>query len=169
MNEDKATSFSAITLLVLKELRIERNIHQAQVAEICGKTPSAWTKIESGKSPLTMEVFFKVCVSLNVAASSVLATTERYAVLFSQNHWGVVSQQLPFEEDALLKEAQEYYASAGFRARPPVSTWNTYVSILNGPIYNQNGTVSLAQVVHFALDKNFKKQQIEYTPGNLFN
>ena len=78
-NEQKFTSLSSITLLVLKELRLERNIHQAQLAEICDKTPSAWTKIETGKTPLTMEVFFRVCNGLAVSPSAVLATAERYA------------------------------------------------------------------------------------------
>lgn len=59
MNDDsKVTSFSSMTLLLLKELRLERNLHQAQLAEICDKTPSSWTKIETGKSPLSMEIFF---------------------------------------------------------------------------------------------------------------
>ncbi|WP_114743499.1 helix-turn-helix domain-containing protein [Vibrio cholerae] len=163
-NDHKVTSFSSITLVILRELRLERNVHQAQVAEICGKTPSAWTKIETGKSPLTMELFFKVCIALNVSASSVLATTERYAALLSQNRWGVVSQQLSFEEDLLLQEAQSYYSSSGFRNRVPTTSWNMYLSVLNGPFYNHDGTVTLIDVMRFSLDESFKTQQIEFKP-----
>ena len=58
MNENKVSSFSTIVLLLLKELRLERNIHQAHIADYCDKTPSAWNKIESGKNTLSMEIFF---------------------------------------------------------------------------------------------------------------
>lgn len=163
INDDsKVTSFSSITLLLLKELRLERNLHQAQLAEICDKTPSSWTKIETGKSPLSMEIFFRVCNVLSVTPSSVLATTERYATLLSQNGWGVISKQLEFNEDLLLKEAQEYYATSGFRARSPQVAWNLNISVLNGPIYNINGTVTLNYVFWFVLDNEFKKSQVNY-------
>lgn len=33
------TTLSSVILLILKELRLERNMHQAQVAEACDKTP----------------------------------------------------------------------------------------------------------------------------------
>jgi len=157
--DTKITSFSSITLLLLKELRLERNIHQAQLAEICDKTPSAWTKIETGRTPLSLEIFFRVCNGLSVTSSSVLAAAERYASLLSQNNWGVMSKQLEFNEDLLLKEAQEYYSSPGFRTRIPQIVWNQNVSALNSPIYNQDGTISLIQVFQFVLDPNFKKEQ----------
>ena len=152
-------SFSSITLILLKELRLERNIHQAQIADMCDKTPSAWTKIETGKSPLSMEIFFRVCNGLQVSPSAVLATMERYAALLSQNSWAVISKQLAFNEDLFLKEAQEYYSSAGYRARIafPMLTFN---SVLNGPIYNVDGTVTPIAVFWFALDPSFKKQQL---------
>jgi transcriptional regulator with XRE-family HTH domain len=159
-NDSKVTSFSSITLIVLRELRLERNIHQAQVAEICNKTPSAWTKIETGKNPLTMDIFFKVCIALNVSASSVLATAERYAALLTQNGWGIMSGELPFSEDMLLQEAQEYYGSAGYRARIPVSSWNTFISVLNGPIYNHDGTITMIDVIYFILNAEFRANQV---------
>jgi len=163
MNDDsKVTSFSSITLLLLKELRLERNLHQAQLAEICDKTPSSWTKIETGKSPLSMEIFFRACNGLSVTPSAVLATAERYATLLSQNGWGVMSKQLEFNEDFLLKEAQEYYSTLGFRSRSPQVAWNQNVSVLSGPIYNMNGTVTLNDVFWFVLDKEFKERQINY-------
>ena len=161
-NDNKITSFSSITILILKELRLERQVHQAQVAEICGKTPSAWTKIETGKSPLSMEIFFRVCAALSVAPSAVLATAERYAALLSQNGWGVVYQQLSFEEDLLLEEAQNYYATPGYRNRIQPQSWNYYISVLNGPIYNQNGSITLVDVFRYVLDDDFKNEQIKF-------
>ncbi|WP_274061820.1 helix-turn-helix domain-containing protein [Vibrio parahaemolyticus] len=136
-------------------MRLERNIHQAQVADMCDKTPSAWTKIEKGKSPLPMEMFFRVCNGLQIS----LATMERYATLLSQNGWGVISKQLDFNEDQLLKEAQEYYASPGFRSRASFPTL-TDNSVLNGPVYNLDGTVAPNPVFLFALNSSFKEQQL---------
>ncbi|SKC34433.1 Helix-turn-helix domain protein [Photobacterium piscicola] len=168
LNDNKVTSFSSITLLLLKELRLERNVHQAQVAEICGKTPSAWTKIETGKNPLTMEIFFRVCTALSVAPSAVLATMERYAALMSQNGWGVLSQQLSFEEDLLLQEAQNYYLTPGFRNRIQPQSWNFNISVLNGPIYNLDGTINVVDVFRYTLDEQFQIQQKEFKPTHGF-
>lgn len=161
-NDNKVTTLSSITLLILKELRLERNIHQAHIADICDKTPSAWNKIEAGKSPLTMEIFFKICNALPVSASSILATTERYASLLGQNGWAVISKQLDFDDDDLLKEAQSYYSTPGYRAKIPRILWNGYISVLNGPWYNQNGSIDLNEVFRFALDSDFKEQQIKF-------
>ena len=60
------TTLSSVILLILKELRLERNMHQAQVAEACDKTPSAWTKIELGKSPLSMDFFLEYVIYYKV-------------------------------------------------------------------------------------------------------
>lgn len=161
--QNKITTFSAITLILLKELRLERNIHQAQIADMCDKTPSAWTKIETGRSPLSMEMFFRVCGGLQVAPSAVLATMERYATVFSQNGWAVISKEIDFNEDLLLKEAQEYYSSPGYRSRTHLPL-RYFSSVLNGPMYNSNGTMTLIEVFWFALDSNFKLQQINFNP-----
>jgi len=160
-NDQKFTTLSSITLLVLKELRLERNCHQAQLAEICDKTPSAWTKIETGKSPLTMEILFRVCNGLSVPPSAVLSVTERYAALLSQNYWGVMSKQLDFNEDSLLKEAHEYYSSCGFRSRSRFFNSECNVSILNGPIYSQDGAVNPADVFLYVLSPDFKEAQTQ--------
>jgi transcriptional regulator with XRE-family HTH domain len=163
-NEKKVTSFLSITLLLLKELRLERNVHQAQVAEGCGKTPSSWTKIETGKAQFSMENFFKVCRVLSVTPSSVLTTAERYAALLSQNGWAVLTQQLEFGDDLLLNDAQDYYLTSGYRNRVLPQSWSQNISVLNGPVYNLDGTINLIDVFRFSLDEQFKKEQIEYKP-----
>ncbi|MBL0703302.1 MAG: helix-turn-helix transcriptional regulator [Sulfurospirillum sp.] len=165
MNEDKITTLSSIVLLLLKELRLEINVHQAHIADICDKTPSSWNKIESGKSPLTMEVFFKVCQAFQVSSSYVLATAERYAGLFGREGWAIISKQLSFDDDALLKDAQKYYSTLGYKTRIPRISFNINVSVLNGPFYNQDGTVDISEVFKFALDENFKQTQINFQVG----
>ncbi len=142
------TTLSSVILLILKELRLERNMHQAQVAEACDKTPSAWTKIELGKSPLSMEIFFRVCNILQVSASSVLATAERHSTLLSQNNWWIMSKQLEFNDDDLLQRAQEYYASESYKYRQPHYHYNI---ILNEPTYQPNGSIQISPVFEYAL------------------
>jgi len=156
-NENNVTTFSSITLLILKELRLERNIHQAQIADMCDKTPSAWTKIETGRSPLSMEMFFRVCNGLKVSPSAILSTMERYATLLSQNGWAVISKLLDFNEDLLLKEAQEYYSSPGGKGYSRLLSFN---SVLNGPIYNLDGSITPIPVFLFALKGEFKESQL---------
>lgn len=161
-NEEKITTLTSICVILLRELRVERGFHQAQVADWMGKTPSAWTKIEAGKSPLQFEIFIRVCNGMQVMASAVMATAERYAGLLSQNGWAIVSTELDNVDDRLLGQAQEYWASPGARSVIP-NRWG-FNSILNGPIYELNNTVTIASVFQFALDPVFRQSQLNYQP-----
>lgn len=155
-DDSSTTTFTSICLILLRETRLERNIHQAYIAEQLGKSPSAWTKIETGRSPLTFEVLFRTCQSMNLWPSAVLGATERYGQLFANNGVAVVSTELGFNEDTLLSEAQEYYGSPGFRARTRI--WG--FEALNGPHWGQNGTVTMPDVFRFVLDPQFKEEQL---------
>ena len=81
----KITTYTSICVILLRELRIERGIHQAQVADWIGKSPSAWTKVEAGKSPLQFETFARVCLSFQVQPSTVMAAAVRYSQLLRQH------------------------------------------------------------------------------------
>jgi transcriptional regulator with XRE-family HTH domain len=153
----KLTTMTSICVILLREVRAERGIHQAQVAEWIGKTPSAWTKVEAGKSPLQFEAFIRVCNSMQTAPSSVLAAAERYAALLSQNQWTVLSSELDFDQDELLSEAQKYWASPGCRNQP-TNRW--FTTVLNGPIYNLDRSITLASVFQFVLDPSFRALQL---------
>ncbi len=161
--ESKVTTFSSILLILLREIRVERNIHQAQIADLFGKTPSAWTKVETGRSPLSFDAFFRLCNGMHISPTAVMAAMERYAALLSQNGWAVIATDLGFNEDLLLRHAQEYWASPGFRSRPPQVNWG-FTSVLNGPVYNPNGTITLAAVFQFVLDPTFRQQQSNTQP-----
>ncbi|WP_218926711.1 helix-turn-helix domain-containing protein [Mixta gaviniae] len=154
------TTYSSICMILLRELRIERGVHQAQVADWIGKTPSAWTKVEAGKSPLQFEVFVRVCFSFQVQPSTVMATAERYAALLRQHQWAVLTSELNLGEDLLISRAQEYWASPGFRSSNNTPAGWGVPSVLNGPLYNPDGTITLALSIRFALDKNFREIQL---------
>ena len=153
MEEDKKiTTMAGICTTILREIRAEKQLHQAQIADFIGKTPSAWTKIESGKSPLQFDVFFRVCNILQVPGSWVIATAERYAALMSQNNWVILSSEIPPAEDELLLLSQQFWKKSLNRLQIP---------ILNTPIYDQNGLYVIADVFRFALDRNYRDQFIE--------
>ncbi|WPD76709.1 helix-turn-helix transcriptional regulator [Dickeya fangzhongdai] len=154
------TTYSSICMILLRELRIERGIHQAQVADWIGKTPSAWTKVEAGKSPLQFETFVRVCFSFQVQPSTVMATAERYAALLRQYRWAVLATELNLDEDLLLSRAQEYWSSPGFRVSSTTHTGWYMPSVMNGPLYNPDGTITLALSIRFALDDNFREIQL---------
>ena len=157
-NDQKVTTITSICVILLREIRAERGIHQAQVADWIGKTPSAWTKVEAGKSPLQFETFIRVCACMQFAASTVMATAEHYAALLSQNGWAVLTSELDFEEDELLRQAQKYWASPGCRSQS-TNRWG-YTSVLNGPIYNLDGSITLAAVFQFVLDPAYQALQL---------
>jgi transcriptional regulator with XRE-family HTH domain len=161
-DESKITTITNICVILLREVRTERGIHQAQVADWIGKTPSAWTKVEAGRSPLQFETFIRVCNSMQVTPSTVMAAAERYAGLLSQNGWALLASELAVEEDGLLRQAQKYWASPGCRNQP-TNRWG-FVSVLNGPTYNMDRSVNLAAVFQFALDPAFQESQLNPAP-----
>ncbi|MEB2307659.1 helix-turn-helix domain-containing protein [Citrobacter braakii] len=156
----KITTYSTICMIILRELRIERGVHQAQVADWIGKTPSAWTKVEAGKSPLQFETFVRVCFSFQVQPSTVMATAERYAALLRQYQWAVLATDLNLGEDLLLSRAQEYWGSPGFRVSSTTPAGWGMPSVLNGPLYNHDRTITLASSIRFALDESFREIQL---------
>lgn len=160
-NEDKITTITSICVILLREVRAERGIHQAMVADWIGKTPSSWTKVEAGKSPLQFETFIRISNAMQISPSYVLAAAERYAALLSQRGWAVLTSELDSREDALLRLAQEYWSSPGCRrASSSILSGLNFSSVLNGPIYNINNTISLAAVFQFVLDPDFRDAQL---------
>lgn len=154
------TCISSLAPLLLKEVRIERGIHQAVIADRMGKTPSAWAKIETGKNSLGMDTLFSACIALMIPASAVIASVERHANLLTNNGWCVLNNGLPSDEkDSLLTEAEQYYSSPGFkrRAQTPFSFYS--LSALNSPIQSHDGALSVIDVFRYVLDKDFKAQQ----------
>ena len=106
-------SFSTLLLMVIKDLRIERGIPQGALAASAGKTPSAWTKIESGASVLTVDTLFGVCPALALTPSYVATLAERLIPLFNARGWYFSTHSLNNGEDNLLPLIAKFYASQG--------------------------------------------------------
>lgn len=160
------TCMPSITLLVLKEVRLEKNFQSAYLAERVGKSPSAWAKIENGKTSFSMDSLFSASTALWVNPSSVVAAAERYSQFLGQQGWAILQGTLPAEEDTLLTEAQNYYDSAMFKQRmTPMQgnfLWN--FGILNSPAFNLDGSVQVADVFRFIVDHNFRETQSRPAP-----
>ncbi|WP_213379354.1 helix-turn-helix domain-containing protein [Allochromatium tepidum] len=154
--ETKITTFSSICVILLREVRMERGIHQAQIADWLNKPLNAWIKVETGNDRLTLSLFLRVCNLLQVTPSVVMATAERYAFLFNQNRWLVLFPESDtVERDDLLMAANKYWTSLEGMNQPANIPWP--YSILNGPIYNSDGSISIAPVFQFALDPSFRE------------
>jgi len=165
-NLSQITAWTSFCAILLREARAERGLHQAQVADALGQTASAWTKVETGKSPLQFETLFRVCSYLGTQPSTVMGVAERYGMIFQQHGWAVLfGQSNTLEQDHLLTLAQAYWASPGGRASTPSAF--SFTSILNGPTYNADGTISIAPVFRYALDYTFRYEQDRYEPMKL--
>ena len=111
----RTSCFSTLLALILKDIRLERNVHQAFIAQAIGKTPSAWGKIESSQSPLQMDSFFGACYALAMHPSQVMQVAERLIPIFNRYNWYFQSAHLG-DEDELVPLLQKYYASSGYEA-----------------------------------------------------
>ena len=109
----RSANYSTVCLLALKDVRLERGVHQSHIAQFVGKTPSAWAKIESGQSPLLMDTLFGACLAMNITPSHFLAVVERLCQAFNYHNWYFYAADLQ-GEDELLPLIQEYFASSGF-------------------------------------------------------
>lgn len=167
MEEPKLTSLETITLLILKEIRLERQMHQAEVAERCGKTASAWSKIENGENSLSLYLFFQVCYALNVAPCDVIYITDHYACMMSNYHkmmsnyhtnkWCILFGNLENNSNDLLKLSSKYYSSPLFKNKLHTSNLGNDLFTLKIPIYDQNyGYTSMIDVFRYALDPTFR-------------
>lgn len=110
----KNANYSTLLLLVFKELRLEKSVHQGYIAQMIGKSPSAWNKIENGQSPLSMDVFFGACSALQVFPSYALGLTEGLIKMFNQHGYFFHPGTLEDEEDDLLPKVLSYFASKGY-------------------------------------------------------
>ena len=161
MMKEKITFFNTIMIAIIKEMRLERNIHQAVLADICGKTISAWSKIEKGKSPMSLELFCKICNTLRVQPSLVMITLERYADVLAQNGYIILTEIQNEQPDTLLEKLDKYYSSEEFKNRQLNFThYNWNISILNTPYYDINGNLILNNAFRYII-QNAHTQYIE--------
>ena len=162
IDETKTTSFQSICTVILRELRVERGIRQAILADQCGKTPSVWEKLEAGKGKLDFETLLRACRALNVLPSELMNCAERYRWALDQRGWSVVLTEIG-GDDTLLELAPKYWTSPGYRLWRS-SAW-VGLPILQTPWWMDNATVpgwyGLAAAFEFADNERFRASQLD--------
>jgi len=149
----KNSNYSTILLLVFKELRLERSVHQGLIAQMIGKSPSAWNKIENGQSPLSMDVMFGACAALQVYPSYVMGLAESLIKLFNQHGYFFQPGTLEDGEDDLLPLVLRYFSSKGYENLKV----DPYRRISATTVGNPFTPGTIPTVVQYCCDENYRK------------
>lgn len=152
-----STSLASIAVIVLKEVRLEMQVQQFVIAERMKKTPGALAKIESGKNSISLENFLSFCDALNIGPAEVIKSVERYAIwLKKKKNWNVEINEVD-DEDDLLKLADSYYKSEGFKQRRYMSMLSYHVLTLSFPVRSLNGgSLLITNLFRYITDDKFK-------------
>ncbi|EMN7148733.1 helix-turn-helix transcriptional regulator [Vibrio vulnificus] len=148
---DKCSNYSAIVLMVLKEIRLERNIHQGVVADRIGKTPSAWAKIENGHSALTFDVMVGACNALKLNPITLMTLVDKLLAVLTPKRFHFQAGTLENNEDDLLSLVQSYFNSKGYEALK--ARWEI-VSL--DPSNRPFGETSTPTIVRYCIEPQFK-------------
>jgi transcriptional regulator with XRE-family HTH domain len=131
--QEKSTSFHTIIRVLLRELRQQSNVQQAQIGQLLGKSASTWSKVETGETELTLDHMLTVCHACQVLPSLLLQTAQNYMSVLTQYGWYVASHGKALEkgEDRLAQEADSYYAFLAKPDRPFV--FGNHLAVLSTP------------------------------------
>lgn len=116
IEQSKNSCFSTIHLMIIKELRLERGVHQGVLAQAAGKTPNAWTKIENGQSVLTVDALFGAFTALNITPVNFMSLVENLIPEFNRYGYYFFPGTISQDEDNLLPLMLRYFNSKGFEA-----------------------------------------------------
>jgi Helix-turn-helix. len=140
--------------MVIKEIRLERGVHQGIIAKNIGKTPNAWTKIENGQSNLSFDVLTGACIALQVDPALLMNTISKMIPYFHNAGFFLHHGSLSQEEDDLLPLMLKYFNSSGyeyFKSRPYE---RISLSRLNEPFASH--TV-IPTVIKYCIDSDYKE------------
>lgn len=150
--------FSTLILLIIKDIRHERRIHQGALAQSTGKTPNAWTKIENGQSPLTIDALFGACTALFIQPSDVMRFAERLIPIFNSAGWFFQTVNIEKEEDQLLPLVLNYYNSKGYDHLCSLSLGQfSKVTIMDFCFFSFRNFVSFPTVVRYCCETEFRE------------
>lgn len=152
---DSNANCSTLALIILKEIRLDRNIHQGIIADRIGKTPSAWAKIENGQSSLSFDVMVGACSALQIHPSFVLSLIDKLVPMFGPNRFYFQVGILNHEEDDLLRLTQAYFNSKGYEALK--GRMFDRVSIESLSMHNPFSFTSTPTIVRYCCEPKFKE------------
>ncbi|WP_186310592.1 helix-turn-helix domain-containing protein [Paraburkholderia sp. BCC1886] len=147
-NEAKAklqTNVSSVYRVLIKEVRLERGLTQAFLAEQLDRSPSWWSKLESGASEITLDQFVDVARVFNVQPSEFLRCGDGISPLLRE-HFEFSSDVIAEGADDLLRFADAFFESKG------------YMSLRNRPgIYLPISASQCPTVVRYCIDEKFRE------------
>lgn len=163
MATQNVTTRTSIAAALIKELRIERRVTQAQLADKIGRTPSYMAKVESGKSGLQLDDFFQLCAAMFIQPPYICSAIEQHAQFLTSHGWHVMLSKLDSSEDDLIRLAPEYYASPGYKRREWQISNNfglPITNVLNSPYTGSDNLIYVIDVFRFVVDDKFKQHQL---------
>lgn len=124
------SSQTTLLLLALREIRLDSGIHLGQLAYATGKTPKEWESIETGKSPLTLQLLTEASYGLSQQPSHVMFVAEQLMQVFGRHGW--YFQPAPLgKDDELLPLIDRYFGSKGYEALRTRLVERVSVNLLN--------------------------------------
>ncbi len=96
----KQTCYTTVLGIVLREIREQKNLTQAQLANSVGISSVGWGKLEKGVSGLSVENLVVASKELGLSPSMILEKTERLIKELQKNGWTV--EQKRIDEDGLM-------------------------------------------------------------------
>ncbi|MCX3072557.1 helix-turn-helix domain-containing protein [Providencia stuartii] len=147
--KEKSTCFHTICRLLLKELRQEKNVQQAHISQLLSRSPSSWSKVETGETPLSLDHLLTACSACQVWPSQLFITAQNYMSLLTQYDWYVAAHGTPLEKEADLLSlyADEYYSSN-------LQQYRMYQVLLTP--WPFPGTFAPLDVFRWAIDPSFR-------------
>lgn len=149
--------------MVMKELRLERGIHQGTVAAHVGKSPNAWTKIENGQTGLTFDVMIGACAALQIHPSYLIELTEKLVPLLGSAGFFFHNGSAGNDENDLLPLMLEYFDSSGYESLKSRLFDRVSIHQLSGPF----GSTAVPTIVRYCSDPNFKEWVDNGAQGNV--
>jgi transcriptional regulator with XRE-family HTH domain len=169
--EENSTSLHTILRYLLRELRLQQNVQQAQISQLLQRTAGTWSKVESGEQELTLDHILTVCHACQVWPSGVFHTAQEYMGLFNSNGWYVATHgpALPKAEDKLVSRAEEFYKFQDKKKKEektPVymTSWALF-PVLQTP-YPYPGHLAPLDVFRWALDDAWRQYQLSPPPDS---
>lgn len=104
---ERNSNFSTLALLIIKDLRLNKKIHQGWIAQSIGKSPSSWAKLENGQTQLTFDMLYGACFALQVRPTDIIYLVEKLTYFFNTKNF--FFQYGSCETDDLLPLILEYY------------------------------------------------------------
>lgn len=92
----------------VRKARLNKNLSQAQLAEMLELTPPYISNIEMGKQAMSIIVLAKLCDALDVSADWILRSNTRDALsIDTEELSNLLSDCTPAERSAILRMAEE--------------------------------------------------------------